>query len=248
MDIDPEVADIVMELLAAEISEWPEMARSRPKLLSEKAEDILRLALSNVPDGATPATQAKVGDAYGLVKRSRDLGLAAALAELDLRVRRRPPVLGETLRKLDFVPEAGGEPNQRVALCELALGLLEPGDDAILRARLQAKLGAYLPKANSGDPSSNVERAIDILQDAAEVFTENGYPEFWASIQASLAAAFASRRVGSPLKNLTRADEYFVRAMGVFCQATHPARHDALKKNRALAQSMRTAIESGDGE
>ncbi len=240
MQIDPETVDDVTALLAAAIGDWPALVRSRKKLLSAEAEECLRLALSNVPPGATPDMMAKVGDAYGVVKRCRDLGYAAALAELDLKFR-RPRALGETLRKLDFVPELGADPDERVPLYERALRLLEAGDDAILRARLQANLGGYLQKVKSGDPSENLERAIDVLQDAAEVFTESKFPERWAAVQANLANAFVLRLKGSPLDNLARAVEYFDRALRVFTQATHPALWTSLTQSRGLAQEMREA-------
>jgi tetratricopeptide (TPR) repeat protein len=244
MHIYPEIVDAVTALLASKPGEWPAMVRSQPKLLSADAEELLRQALSNIPRGASPDQVAKVGDAYGLVKRSRDLGVAAALAELDLKVR-RPRELAETLRKLDFVPEAGADPDERVGLYERALGLLEPGDDAILRARLQVNLGAYLTKAESGDPSNNLERAIDVLQDATDVFTESGFPERWAAVQANLANAFVLRHKGTRLQNLARADEYFGRALSVFTQATHPAQWASLTQSRALAQEMRVAAGGG---
>jgi hypothetical protein len=86
---------------------------------------------------------------------------------------------------------------------------------------------------------------IDVLQDAAEVFTESRFPERWAAAQANLAGAFVLRLNGSPLDTLARADEFFGRALRVFTQATHPARWSSLTKSRALAREMRVAAGGG---
>ena len=55
---------------------------SRPALLTANVERHLFLALSNIPPEATPDMVAKVRDACALVRRARELGTAAALAEL----------------------------------------------------------------------------------------------------------------------------------------------------------------------
>src|SRR5262249_850514 len=151
------------------------------------------------------------------------------------------PELAETLRALDFVPRGGADPDERVTLHERALALLEPCDDAILRARLQANLGAYLPKATGGDAGQRIARAIDVLPDAAEAFTESAYPERWAALQVSLAAAFVLRPRGSPLDNLATADELYGRALRVFTQATHPTHWSSITRSRSLAREMRVA-------
>jgi tetratricopeptide (TPR) repeat protein len=113
------------------------------------------------------------------------------------------------------VNEAMVEGNMRrlVQLCNLMLQIVSRETHARQWAQLQHAKGYGLLNSPEGEPSANVEQAIEAFEAAAAVVTPEASPKEFAELQNRLGIAYAKRILGDARENRGKARRAFEAAL-----------------------------------
>lgn len=130
--------------------------------------------------------------------------------------------LAQALRELGLVDDDVGALGE-AARAAAAAALYSPESDPLNRAAMLQQTGAMMRLLASNGHSEALPRALASFQAAAEVFTQESYPEQWASLQDDIGmteAALALRTPGTD--DLRAAIDAFNQALTVRTRAREP--------------------------
>ena len=96
-----------------------------------------------------------------------------------------------------------------------------------------------LATASSGEPTHNLEQAIEHFQLALEVYTRDASPEQWARTQFDLGLAYGRRVQGERVLNLEQAIEHFQLALEVYTRDASPEQWAGTQFALGLASTAR---------
>jgi CHAT domain-containing protein len=124
---------------------------------------------------------------------------------------------------------------------EAALSVpLDPDfDPAFELARRHYHLGILYAERYRGDRVTNVERAIELLEEALKVRTREDHPEEWADTQAGLANALQRRLRADAAQNIEQAIQAYRAAFQAWPRERNPARWAMIQRNLAEAYRHR---------
>jgi tetratricopeptide (TPR) repeat protein len=155
----------------------------------------------------------------------------------------RAEMLMEIAMGLQQRPRSAEYLTGAVALYDRALALC-PEDEALLRARLQARRGTAL-QALPEDGTTSIEAARRAYEEALPVLAERGRPEEVAEVQMNLGLVL-QYLAGAGRARLTDAIAAYQHALRTFDRARYPAEFAILQNNLAAAfLSMPATDEAG---
>ncbi|MCL4299202.1 MAG: CHAT domain-containing protein [Anaerolineae bacterium] len=154
------------------------------------------------------------------------------------RITEHPSNLQALIAEITQLTDPNDMP-KRIKLCQQALKSIMPEKNPEVWATLQSTLGVSFFKNPHGDPSENLEQAINHYKEALKVITRETMPEGWAEVMNNMAVAYADRIQGDRAKNLEQAIVYYKQALEVRTRAAMPVRWADTKHNLAGAYVKR---------
>jgi CHAT domain-containing protein/tetratricopeptide (TPR) repeat protein len=225
MTIDPDqVAQALEEYLNA--PDWQtsrQVVETHPELLSNTALMLLRSNMVRVAEQVGPAAAQIMSRYLQTLEAAQREGVAFAFDRMESPYDQPfAPDLDALLTRLES-PEMAQNLLARVMLCEEALPLAARDQNDELWAALQRELGLIMPRMTYGDHTQNVERALDALSAALQIFTKLEYPIDWAMTQHYLGLAYLARVAGNRAHNVDQAIDALEAALEVRTRDTLPA-------------------------
>jgi CHAT domain-containing protein/tetratricopeptide (TPR) repeat protein len=105
-----------------------------------------------------------------------------------------------------------------IRIYENILANLTPGRYLIFRAGIDINLATAYKDRIYGDRAENLEKAIQLYNDASKIYTRKSNPPLWAVIENNLGNAYSNRRYGDPAENLKKAIQHYNNALEIYAR------------------------------
>lgn len=156
----------------------------------------------------------------------------AAIERDDIEVLDKVEMLMEIAMGLQTQPKSPADLLEAVTLYEKALALC-PENDALLKARLTARMGTALQSVPTGD-SDYLMRAESSFEEALKILNEQGNPEEVAEVEMNLGLVLQTL-AGQGKRRIVDAITAYQRALRVFDKKAFPKEFAILQSNLATA-------------
>lgn len=121
--------------------------------------------------------------------------------------------------------------NQRRAIdiAEQTASLVEHG--SVAWAVNEHNLGCAWLRMPTGDPTTNLNKAINAIEHALTVYSRKSHPTGWAAAQINLGAAWSKLPTGDRAANIANAIDAYTNALTVYTKDVHPAEWAKVQNN-----------------
>ncbi len=220
---------LLRSLRVASIDELQSLLVQHPELYSNEALNLLKSLLHN---NDSPMIKELLQQRITLHSRCQEVGVQAAISESS---QASDPVLTELTGILDTLeqPEVTGETRQLIKLYERAITLSKQAqnlyggksgapDFSNLSINLKSKLAEIILENPLDNRVENLERAIQLFQDALKECDPQCDPEFWAMAHNNLGICFRNRIKGERAENIDQSIFHYDQALKVYRRETYP--------------------------
>lgn len=238
--IDPEEVALALEEYV-NAPDWQgsrEVVEQHPELLSNTALMLLRANVSRVAEKVGPAASQVLSRYLQTLEVAQREGVEFAFERMPWPHEAPAADLDAILAQLES-PELAFQLEARLALCEQGILLAGREQDDLLWAALQREVGLILPRLQSGDRTQNVERAIESLDAALQIFTKLEFPTDWALTQHYLGLAFLTRELGEASGNVEQGIEALEAALEIRTRDSSPNEWAATQEALGSAYYLR---------